>query len=197
MWVKFSRLPYWGKKSREKWLNFSQTKYFPGFLFPDQYFSPIFFHLTKNLSRIFFFNYYYYYYYYCYYYYYYYYYFPIYLQNLLLPCFFDVLYLSLLRKPVSTKILKCEWKQGIEKNINNNDINATKNCTFVNFKSCTTLKTSKKIGFKLVLFISTSKERVFNFFKDFVCFFDRLYYPRWFKSFKTKSLHPRKYSYIS
>ena len=47
-----SSLPYRGKKVREKWLNFSQvTKFFPDFLFPDQYFSPIFFHLTKNLSR--------------------------------------------------------------------------------------------------------------------------------------------------
>ena len=45
-----------------KWLNFSLTKFFPEFLFPDQYFSPIFFNLTKNLSQ-FFFNYYYYYYY--------------------------------------------------------------------------------------------------------------------------------------
>ena len=43
------------------------TKFFPDFLLPDQYFSPIFSHLTKNLSR-FFFNYYYHYYY-CYYYY--------------------------------------------------------------------------------------------------------------------------------
>ena len=29
------------------------TKFFPDFLFPDQYFSLIFFHLTKNLSRFF------------------------------------------------------------------------------------------------------------------------------------------------
>ena len=42
------------KKVGEKWLNFLQvTKFFPDFLFPDQYFSPIFFHLTKNLSRFF------------------------------------------------------------------------------------------------------------------------------------------------
>ena len=47
-----------------KGLNFSPMKFSPDFLFPDQYFSLIFFHLTKNLSR-FFFNYYYYY---CYYY---------------------------------------------------------------------------------------------------------------------------------
>ena len=79
------------KKVGEKWLNFLQgtkffpAKFFPNFLFPDQYFCPIFFHLTKNLSRFFFFfpNYYYYYYYY-----HYYYFFPIYLQNLLIPCFF-------------------------------------------------------------------------------------------------------------
>ena len=43
------------------------TKFFPDFLLPDQYFSPIFSHLTKNLSR--FFCNYYYHYYYCYYYY--------------------------------------------------------------------------------------------------------------------------------
>ena len=30
------------------------TKFFPDFLFPEQYFSLIFFHLTKNLSRLFF-----------------------------------------------------------------------------------------------------------------------------------------------
>ena len=49
------------KKVGEKWLKFLQvTKFFPDFLFPDQYFSSIFFHLTKHLSR-FFFNYSYYY----------------------------------------------------------------------------------------------------------------------------------------
>ena len=37
-----------GEKSRGK-----VSKFFPGFLFPDQYFSPIFFHLTMNLSRFF------------------------------------------------------------------------------------------------------------------------------------------------
>ena len=78
-----------------------------------------------------------------------------------------------------------------------NDIHTTRNCTFVNFENYTTLKTSKRIGFKLVLIISRSKERVFNSFKDFVWFFDRLCYPFWFKPFKTKSLRPRKYSYIS
>ena len=47
--------PYQGKKVGEKWLNSLQvTKFFPDFLFPDQIFSPIFFHLTKNLSELFF-----------------------------------------------------------------------------------------------------------------------------------------------
>ena len=59
------------KKVGEKWLKFLQvTKFFPDFLFPDQYFSPIFLHLTKNLSRFFFSII-----------------IIIYLQNLLLPCF--------------------------------------------------------------------------------------------------------------
>ena len=45
---------YRGKKVGEKWLNFLQvTKFFPDFLFPDQYFSLIFFHLRNNLSRFF------------------------------------------------------------------------------------------------------------------------------------------------
>ena len=85
------------KKVGEKWLNFLQvTKFSPDFLFHDQYFSPIFFHLTKNLSRFFFQLIYYYYF------------FPIYLRNLLLTCFFfDVLYLSWLSKAVLTKISKC------------------------------------------------------------------------------------------
>ena len=77
-----------GKKVGQKWLNFLQVvKIFPDFLCPNQYFSP-----KKNLSRFFFsvFNYYYH----C---------FPIYLQNLLLPCFFYVLYISWLSKAVLTK----------------------------------------------------------------------------------------------
>ena len=37
------------KKVGKKWLNFLQVTKF----FPNQYFSPIFFHLTKNLSRFF------------------------------------------------------------------------------------------------------------------------------------------------
>ena len=82
--------------------------------------------------------------------------------------FFDVLYLSWLSKVVLTKISTCERKQGIEKNNNNNDLNTTRNCTSVNFKNYATLKTSKRIGFKLVLLISRNKERVFNSFKDFV-----------------------------
>ena len=96
--------------------------------------------------------------------------------------FFYVLYLSWLIKAVLTKISKCEWKQGIEKNNSNNDINITRNCTFVNFKNYATLKASKRIGFKLVLIISRSKERVFSSFKDFVWFFDHLCYPHWFKA---------------
>ena len=107
-------IPYRGKKVGEKWLSFFRPVFLPDF-----------FHLTKNLFRFFlqlllllv----------------------PIYLQNLLLPCFFYVLYLSWLIKAVLTKILKCEWKQGIGKN-SNNDINITRNCTFVNFKNYATLK---------------------------------------------------------
>ena len=60
--------------------------------------------------------------------------------------FLDVLYLSWFSKAVLTKVPKCEGKQGIEKNSNNTDINTTRNCTFVNFKNYTTLKTSKRIG---------------------------------------------------
>ena len=37
-------------------------------------------------------------------------------------------------------------KGRIEKNNNNNDINKTRNCTFVSFKNYTILKTSKRIG---------------------------------------------------
>ena len=149
-------------------------KFFPDFLFPSQYFFPIFFYLIKNLFW-FFFNYFF---------------FPIYLQNLLLPCFFDVLYLSWLSKAVLTKILKCVWKQGIEKNNNNNDINTTRNCTFVNFKNYTTLKIRKRIGFKLVLIISRNKEQVFNSFKDLVWFFNCLCYLRWFKAIQNQITVP-------
>ena len=57
VWTEYNNqfsITYQGKKVGEKWLNFLQvTKFFPDFLFPDQYFSPIFFHLTKNLSRFF------------------------------------------------------------------------------------------------------------------------------------------------
>ena len=127
------------------------TKFFPDFLFPDKYFSPIF--LTRQEFIPIFFQFFFllll---------------FPIYLQNLLLPCFF-LRTLSWLSKAVLTKILKCEWKQGIKKN-NNNDVNTTRNRAFINFKNYTTLKTSKKTGFKLVLIISRSKEWVFNSFKD-------------------------------
>ena len=100
-----------GKKVGVKWLNFLQvTKFFPHEIFPRlslsrPVFFPDFFHLTKDLFLFFllllllllllF---------------------PIYLQNLLLSCFFDVLYLSWLSKAVLIKALKCEWKQGIDKN---------------------------------------------------------------------------------
>ena len=160
------------KRVREKRLNFLQvTKFFPDFLFPDQCFSSIYFFTWQRICPNFFFQKFF---------------FPIYLQNLLLPCFFYVLYLSWLIKAVLKKISKWEWKQGIEKNNNNNDINITRNCTFVNFKNYTTSKTSKRIGFKLVLIISRSKEQAFNSFKDFVWFFDRLCYPRWFKAIKNQ-----------
>ena len=131
--LKYAHVRYFigAKKFGEKWLNFLQvTKFFPDFFSPDKELIPIFFLLLL---------------------------FPIYLQNLSLPCFFYVLYLSRLIKAVLTKILKCEWKQEIAKN-NNNDINITRNSTFVNFKNIATLKTSKIIGFKLVLIISRSKE---------------------------------------
>ena len=132
--LKYAHVRYFigAKKFGEKWLNFLQvTKFFPDFFSPDKELIPIFFLLLLL--------------------------FPIYLQNLSLPCFFYVLYLSRLIKAVLTRILKCEWKQEIAKN-NNNDINITRNSTFVNFKNIATLKTSKIIGFKLVLIISRSKE---------------------------------------
>ena len=150
-----------------KWLNFSPVKFFPDFFSPDKEFISIFFSI---IIIIFFFLFI------C----------KIYYYHV----FFDVLYLSWLIKAVLTKISKCEWKQGIEKNNNNNDINTTRNCTFVNFKNYTTLKTSKRIGFKLVLIISRSKEEVFNSFKDFVWFFDRLCYPRWFKAIQNQITAP-------
>ena len=110
-WMEMKRwqknIPYQGKKSRGKvtsfckWLNFLQvTKFFPDFLFPDQCFSPIFFFTKQRICPNFFFQNFF---------------FPIYLQNLLLPCFFYVLYLSWLIKAILTKISKWEWKQGIEK----------------------------------------------------------------------------------
>ena len=158
------------------------TKFFPDFLFPDQCFSSIYFFTWQRICPNFFFQKFF---------------FPIYLQNLLLPCFFYVLYLSWLIKAVLKKISKWEWKQGIEKNNNNNDINITRNCTFVNFKNYTTLKTSKRIGFKLVLIISRSKERVSILSKTSFDFLTASVIPADSKPFKTKSLHPRKYSYIS
>ena len=149
-----------------KWLNFSQNFFFPTSIFPLFFFLP-----DKEFIPIFF------------------QFFSPYLQNLLLPCFFDVLYLSWLSRAVLTKILKCVWKQGIEKN-NNNDINTTRNCTFVNFKNYTTLKIRKRIGFKLVLIISRNKEQVFNTFKDLVWFFNCLCYLRWFKAIQNQITVP-------
>ena len=53
--LRYCRYLIGDKKVGKKWQSFLQvTKFFPDFLFPDQYFSPIFFHLTKNLSRFFF-----------------------------------------------------------------------------------------------------------------------------------------------
>ena len=148
------------------------TKFFPGEIFPR------FFFTWQRIYLDFFFNYYYYFF------------FLFICKIYYYHVFFDVLYLSWLIKAVLTKISKCEWKQGIEKNNNNTDINTTRNCTFVNFKNYTTLKTSKRIGFKLVLIISRSKEEVFNSFKDFVWFFDRLCYPRWFKAIQNQITAP-------
>ena len=106
------------KSGKSDWifprLSFSRPEFFSDLFSPDKEFIPIFFQLLLLMLLFFF---------------------PIYLQNLLLPCFFDVLYLSWLSKAVLTKISKCEWKQGIEKNNNNNDINTTRNCTFVKFKN--------------------------------------------------------------
>ena len=144
---------------------------FPRISFSRAVLFPNFFHLTKNLSR-FFLSY-------------------LFAKFIITIFFFlDVLYAFL------TKISKFDWKQGIKKN-NYSNINTTKNCTFVHFKNYATLKTSKRIGLKLVLIISRSKEQVFNSFKDLVWFFDHLWYPADSKPFKTNSLRPRKYSYIS
>ena len=101
--------PYQGKKVREKWLNSLQvTKFFPDFLFPDQIFSPRYFFTWQRIYPNYFFQlllllll------------------FPIYLQNLLLPCFFWC-----------TLFIVVE-QSSFEKNNNNNDINTTRSCTFV------------------------------------------------------------------
>ena len=148
------------------WLPFCEPVFFPNFVPPEQEFIPFFF----QLLLLFFF--------------------PVYLQNLFLPCFFDVLYLSWLSKAVLTKISKCEWKQWIEKSNNNNDINITGNCTFENFKNYTTLKISERVGFKLVPIISRGKERVSNSFKEFVSVFDRFCYHRWFKAIQNQITAP-------
>ena len=99
----------------------------------------------------------------------------------LLYTFFIMVDQSSFNKNFEMRVKARNWK-----NNNNNDINITRNCTFINFKNYTTLKTSKRIGFKLVLIISRSKEQVFNSFKDFAWFFDRLCYPRWFKAIKNQ-----------
>ena len=143
------------------------TKFFPDSLFLDKYFSPIFLTWQEFI--------------------------PIFFSILILILFiisylfakfmitmFFLRTLSWLSKAVLTKILKCKWKQGIKKN-NNNDINRTRNRAFINFKNYATLKTSKKIGFKLVLTISRSKEWVFNSFKDLVWFFNH-----WFKAIQNQ-----------
>ena len=121
------QIPYWGKKFGVKWLNFLQvTKFFPDFLFPDQYFSPIFFHLTKNLFQFFFsvviiiniiiiiF--------------------PIYLQNLLWPWFFCTLFFVVEQRSFNINF-ELRVKARNWKNSRNCDRNATRNCTFVNFKN--------------------------------------------------------------
>ena len=165
------------KKVGEKWLNFLQvTKFFPDEIFPNQYFSPIFFSTDKEFIPIFFlfsiiiiFSY-------------------LFAKFIITMIFWCTLFI-VVEQSIFNKISKFEWKQGIEKN-NSNDINTTRNWIFVNFKNYTTLKTSKRIGFKLVLIISRSKERVFNSFKDFVWFFDRLCYPRWFKAIQNQITAP-------
>ena len=179
-------LPYWWKTS---WgqvtkffpdeifsqLSFFQPVFLPDFFSPDKEFTPIFFQLLLLLILL------------------------LLLLLLLLSYlfakfiitifFFDLLYLWL-SKAILTKKSKCEWKQGIEKNNNNNNINRTRNCTFVNFKNYTTLKTSERIGFKLVLIISRTKKWVFNSFKDFVWFFGCLCYPQLFKAIQNKITAP-------
>ena len=105
--------------------SFSRPVFFPDFS-PGKEFIPIFFSIINIIIIIF----------------------SYLFAKLLLPCFFDVLYLSWLSKA------------------------------------------SKRIGFKLFLIISISKERVFNFFKDFVWFFDRLCYPRWFKAIQNQITAP-------
>ena len=162
-----------------KWLNFSPVKFFPDFFSPDKEFISIFFSIiiiiitiiiiiiissSSIISYIF--------------------------SKFIITMFFYILYLSWLSKVVLTKTLKCKWKQAIEKNNNNNDINTTRNCTLVNFKNYTTSKTSKRIDFKLVLIISGNKGRVLNSFKDFVWFSDHLCYPRWFKAIQNQITAP-------
>ena len=72
-------------------LSFSRPVFFPDFFSPDKKSSQFFFKLLLILLLLLLL-------------------FPIILQNLLLPCFFDVRYLSWLGKIVLTKFSKCEWK---------------------------------------------------------------------------------------
>ena len=67
-------------------LSFSRPVFFPDFFSPDKKSSQFFFKLLLILLLLF----------------------PIILQNLLLPCFFDVRYLSWFSKIVLTKFSKCE-----------------------------------------------------------------------------------------
>ena len=60
--------------------------------------------------------------------------------------FFWCTLFTVVEKSSFNKNFEIEWKQGIEKNNNNTDINTTRNCAFVNFKNYTSLKTSKRIG---------------------------------------------------
>ena len=68
-------------------LSFSRPVFFPDFFSPDKKSSQFFFKLLLILLLLLF---------------------PIILQNLLLPCFFDVRYLSWFSKIVLTKFSKCE-----------------------------------------------------------------------------------------
>ena len=139
MYLSVPKVPYQGKKVGEKWLNFLQgTKFlfFPTSIFP-RFFSPV-----KGFIPIFLIpNYYYYFSFIC----------KIYYYHFF---FFFWCTLSILNKNFDIRVKAKNWKN------NCNNINTTRNCTFVHFKNYATFKTSKKIGLKLVLIISRSKKRV-------------------------------------